>query len=194
MSCLLQLQSWGGRKTAHATLEKSMSICKRFTVCAAAVGLTAAVANAQEAAIATAEMQNLEGQSVGQVQLRESPHGLILTAELAGLPEGPHAFHIHAVGACEPPFQSAGGHFNPDDRQHGMENPQGKHAGDLPNIHVPASGELTVEYFVVGLTLDDLFGEDGTSMVIHAGADDYATDPAGDAGARIACGVVSRQP
>jgi superoxide dismutase, Cu-Zn family len=137
-------------------------------------------------------MHNLDGQSVGQVRLQDSPHGLILTAELTGLPEGPHAFHIHAVGQCEPPFQSAGGHFNPDGHQHGMMNPQGTHAGDLPNIHVPASGELTVEYFVKGLALDDLFGADGTSLVVHADADDYMTDPAGDAGARIACGVISR--
>jgi Cu-Zn family superoxide dismutase len=80
-------------------------------VCAALVGLGAAAASAQETAA---------------------------TAELTGLPAGPHGFHIHTVGACEPPFQSAGGHFNPDDRQHGIENPKGKHAGDLPNIHVPA--------------------------------------------------------
>jgi superoxide dismutase, Cu-Zn family len=168
-----------------------MSIFKRMTVCAAGVALGAAAATAQEWP-ATAQMQNLEGQSVGQVQLRETPHGLIVMADFAGLPEGTLAFHIHAVGECEPPFQSAGGHFNPDGHQHGMENPQGMHAGDLPNIHVPASGELTVEYFVTGLTLDDLFDEDGTSMVVHAGPDDYETDPAGDAGERIACGVITR--
>jgi len=168
-----------------------MSIFKMITVCAALVGVGAAAASAQETA-ATAGMQNLDGQSVGQVRLQETPNGLIVTAELTGLPEGPHGFHIHAVGQCEAPFQSAGGHFNPDGHQHGMQNPQGRHAGDLPNIHVPASGELTVEYFLVGLSLDDLFGTDGTSMVVHAGADDYATDPAGDAGDRIACGVVSR--
>jgi Cu-Zn family superoxide dismutase len=175
----------------HVGVEKPMSIFKRIMVCAALVGLGAAAASAQEAA-ATAEMQNLEGQSVGQVRLQETPNGLIVTAELTGLPEGPHGFHIHAVGECEPPFQSAGGHFNPDGRQHGMENAQGKHAGDLPNIHVPASGQLTVEHFAVGLTLDDLFDDDGSSMMVHAGADDYASDPAGDAGDRIACGVVSR--
>jgi superoxide dismutase, Cu-Zn family len=124
--------------------------------------------------------------------VRDTPNGLIVTARFTGLPEGVRAFHIHAVGACEPPFQSAGGHFNPDGHEHGMENPQGMHAGDLPNLHVPASGELTVEYFVVGLSLDDLFDDDGTSFVVHDGADDYATDPAGDAGPRIACGVVSR--
>ena len=171
-----------------------MSIRKRVTAYAAMVALVAvtAQAQAQEPAGATAEMRNLEGLPVGQVQLRETPHGLIVTAEFNGLPEGAHGFHIHAVGACEPPFQSAGGHFNPDGHQHGMANPAGKHAGDLPNIHVPASGMAAVEHFVVGLTLDDLFGKDGTSLVVHAKADDYATDPAGGAGDRIACGVISR--
>lgn len=169
-----------------------MSIRKRVTVCAAVLALSAAMANAQEQGSATAELQNLEGQSVGQVELQETPHGLIVTAEFTGLPEGSHGFHIHAVGKCEPPFESAGGHFNPDDHQHGMKNPQGKHAGDLPNILVPASGEATVEHFAVGLTLENLSGKGGTSLVVHANADDYATDPAGNAGDRIACGVASR--
>lgn len=169
-----------------------MSICKRITVCAAVVALGAAMADAQETAGATAEIKTLDGQSVGQAHIQETTNGLIVTAEFSGLPEGAHGFHIHAVGQCEPPFKSAGGHFNPDGHQHGMKNPQGKHAGDLPNIHVPASGGATVEHFAQGLTLDDLFGEGGTSLVVHAKADDYATDPAGDAGDRIACGVVSR--
>jgi superoxide dismutase, Cu-Zn family len=169
-----------------------MSIHKTVIGCVAAVALGAGVTSAQDMATATADMLNLEGQSVGQVQVRDTPNGLIVTARFTGLPEGVRAFHIHAVGACEPPFQSAGGHFNPDGHEHGMENPLGMHAGDLPNLHVPASGELTVEYFVVGVSLDDLFDDDGTSFVVHDGADDYVTDPAGDAGARIACGVVSR--
>ena len=169
-----------------------MSLCRRVTVCAAVVVLGTAVANGQEGATATAEMQNLDGQSVGQVQLQDTPNGLIVRAELTGLPEGAHGFHIHAVGACEPPFESAGGHFNPEERQHGMENAQGKHAGDLPNLTVPASGEATVEHFAVGLSLDDLSDEDGSAVVVHANADDYTTDPSGNAGDRIACGVVSR--
>jgi len=169
-----------------------MSICKRVTVCAAAFAVAATAASAQDAATATARMLNLEGQSVGQVQLQETPHGLIVTGEFTDLPEGAHGFHIHAVGECEPPFQSAGGHFNPDEHQHGIENPQGLHAGDLPNIHVPASGELAVEHFVVGLTLDRVLDDDGAAMMVHAGADDYASDPAGNAGDRIACGVIER--
>ena len=169
-----------------------MTLCRRVTVCAAVVALGSAVASGQEGATATAEMQNLDGQPVGQVQLQDTPNGLIVRAELTGLPEGAHGFHIHAVGACEPPFESAGGHFNPEERQHGMENAQGKHAGDLPNLTVPASGEATVEHFAVGLSLDDLSDEDGSAVVVHANADDYATDPSGNAGDRIACGIVSR--
>jgi superoxide dismutase, Cu-Zn family len=167
-------------------------MCKKLSACTAAVAMGAAAASAQDAAVATAEMQNRDGQVVGQVQLQETAHGLIVKSEFTALPEGVLGFHIHAVGECEPPFQSAGGHFNPDGHQHGMENPQGMHAGDLPNIHVPASGELTVENFVMGLTLDDVLDEDGASMMVHAGPDDYATDPAGDAGDRIACGVIER--
>jgi superoxide dismutase, Cu-Zn family len=169
-----------------------MSICKRIIVCAAAAAMASTAASAQDAASATAQMQNLEGQSVGQVQLQETAHGLIVRSEFTALPEGVLAFHIHEVGECEPPFQSAGGHFNPGGHQHGMENPQGLHAGDLPNIHVPASGELTVENFVMGLTLDEVLDEDGASMMVHAGADDYSSDPAGEAGDRIACGVIER--
>lgn len=166
--------------------------CRALAVSAAIMVLGAATAGAQEATTATAELKNLDGQSIGQVELRETPHGLIVTAEVTGLPEGEHGFHIHAVGQCEPPFKSAGGHFNPDDHQHGIENPEGMHAGDLPNLTIPASGEATVEHFAEGLALDDLSDDDGSAVVIHASADDYATDPAGNAGDRIACGVVSR--
>ena len=168
-----------------------MTLCRTVAVSAAIIAFGAA-AGAQEAATATAELKNWDGQSVGQVRLQETPHGLIVTAEVTGLPEGAHGFHIHAVGKCEPPLESAGGHFNPDDHQHGMENPQGMHAGDLPNLTIPASGEATLEHFAEGLALDDLSDDDGSAVVIHANADDYATDPAGNAGDRIACGVVSR--
>lgn len=169
-----------------------MTFRRTLVVSAAILALGAATAGAQQKATATAELKNADGQSVGQVRLKETPHGLIVTAEVTGLPEGPHGFHIHAVGECEPPFKSAGGHFNPDDHKHGMENPEGMHAGDLPNLAVPPSGEATVEHFAEGLALDALFDDDGSAVVIHANADDYATDPAGNAGDRIACGVVSR--
>lgn len=172
-----------------------MSIRKSIVVCAAAFAAAAAVSSAsaaEEARSASAAMHNQEGQPVGQVSLEDTPSGVLIAAEFTGLPEGARAFHIHAVGQCEAPFTSAGGHFNPDGKKHGIKSAEGKHAGDLPNLHVPASGELKVELFAVGLTVDALFDDDGSALVVHAGPDDYETDPTGNAGDRIACGVVSR--
>jgi Cu-Zn family superoxide dismutase len=143
---------------------------------------------------AHAELRNEQGQKVGAATLEQTPHGVLITVDLEGLPAGPHAFHIHEVGKCEPPFQSAGGHFNPTHKKHGILNPAGMHAGDLPNIYVPQDGKLKFDVFATAVTLgkgkSSLFGADGSSLVIHAAPDDYKTDPAGDAGMRIACGVV----
>ena len=145
---------------------------------------------------AHAELHNEQGQKVGEATLKQTPNGVLVTVDLQALPAGEHAFHIHEVGKCEPPFKSAGGHFNPTHKQHGMENAKGMHAGDLPNIYVPENGKLKFDVFATAVTLGEgensLFDADGSALVIHAGADDYKTDPAGDAGARIACGVVTK--
>jgi len=145
---------------------------------------------------ANADLKDAQGQAVGHVTLTETPHGVLMHASLTGLPEGTHAFHIHQTGACVPPFASAGGHFNPAAKQHGINNAMGMHAGDLPNVQVPADGKLTFDVLATGVTLgagpNSLFKEGGTAIVMHASADDYTTDPAGNAGARIACGVVVR--
>ncbi len=142
---------------------------------------------------ARAAMMDANGNAVGEVALRETFQGVLLHARLDGLPPGAHAFHVHTIGACEPPFKSAGGHYNPTGAQHGMDNPEGMHAGDMPNIHVGASGALEIEVLNTMLRLDDaLFDADGAAIVIHAGPDDYKTDPAGAAGPRIACGVIER--
>ena len=142
---------------------------------------------------ARAAMANANGESVGEVVLSRTPHGTLLHAKLTGLPPGAHAFHVHTVGKCEPPFKSAGGHFNPEGVKHGILAEDGVHAGDMPNIHVPESGALEIEVLNTLLTLDaSLFDDDGAAIVIHDGPDDYRTDPAGAAGPRIACGVIEK--
>lgn len=170
-------------------------------VLGAAVLATAAFAHpipatAQGTAAQTAEaaLTSPEGESLGTVTLRPTPYGTLLHAKLTGLPPGVHAFHVHETGTCEPPdFKSAGGHFNPAETGHGFLDDDGVHVGDMPNIHVPDSGALEIEVFNAALVLDDaLFDDDGAAIVIHEGADDYETNPAGAAGARIACGVIER--
>ncbi len=151
-------------------------------------------ASAQQA---RATLRDAGGREVGQATLTERPGGIRIQMDLRGLPPGVHAFHIHEAGRCDPPdFKSAGGHFNPEGRKHGRKNPQGPHAGDLPNILVGPDGAASVELLARGVTLGtgehSLFKPGGTSLVIHAGADDDVTDPAGNAGARIACGVIER--
>ncbi|MBO0766466.1 MAG: superoxide dismutase family protein [Hyphomicrobiaceae bacterium] len=144
---------------------------------------------------AHASLISADRMEVGSASLTETPHGVLISLTLKGLPAGDHAFHIHAVGKCEPPFTSAGGHFNPEGKKHGIMAPGGAHAGDMPNLHIPTGGDLAVEVLNAAVTLEkgkanSLFGTDGTALVIHAGKDDYKTDPTGDAGGRIACGVV----
>ncbi len=166
----------------------------RFTVLLASIAFAAAtVQTAGAAERAMAKLKNPKGESVGEVRLMETPHGTLLHARFSNLPPGAHAFHVHTVGKCEPPFKSAGGHFNPGGKKHGFLAADGLHAGDMPNIHVPASGSLEIEVLNTLLKLDSsLFDADGAAIVLHEGPDDYKTDPAGAAGGRIACGVISR--
>ena len=163
------------------------------TIFLAGRALVAASQTASAGEQASAAMMNANGESVGAVTLRETPQGTLLHAKLENLPAGAHAFHVHAVGVCEPPFKSAGGHFNPGGAKHGMDNAEGMHAGDMPNIHIPDSGALEIEVLNTQLHLDaSLFDEDGAAIVIHDGPDDYVSDPAGAAGPRIACGVITQ--
>lgn len=164
------------------------------TLFAAAVLVAVSVSGAS-AQSAKATFKNADGATVGSADLTQVVDGVFLKVTVKGLPPGEHAFHVHAVGKCEPPFTSAGGHFNPDNKKHGMMSAEGHHAGDMPNLVIPASGELTVEVVNTAVTLDkgkpnSVFKPDGTALVIHASPDDYKTDPTGNAGGRIACGVI----
>jgi Cu-Zn family superoxide dismutase len=146
---------------------------------------------------ATAELKDREGQTIGQAKLTETPHGVLISLNLDRAPAGERAFHIHQVGRCDPPtFESAGGHLNPTGAQHGFLQAKGPHAGDMPNVHVPKDGRLTVETLARGVTLqggkNSLLDADGSALVMHAKPDDYRTDPAGAAGDRIACGLIQK--
>jgi Cu-Zn family superoxide dismutase len=144
---------------------------------------------------ATGEIINSEGQAIGSVNVSQLAAGLQIVAVAEDLPPGVHGFHIHETGQCEPPdFESAGGHFNPTDKPHGFTSDDGPHAGDLPNVHIGDDGTLTVEFVTDRVTLDEgdtaVLDDDGAALVIHADADDYMTDPAGNSGNRIACAVI----
>src|SRR5918999_1716111 len=173
---------------------------RSFLIFIAAVLIAAPVGDtlAAESRAAKAKITNGNRQEVGEATLSETPNGVLIRLSLRQKPEGispgTHAIHIHNVGKCEPPFKSAGDHFNPMNKKHGFFGKDGKHIGDLPNIHVPDNAPLTVEFLVPQSSLGggktSLFDSDGSALVIHQGADDYTTDPAGNSGDRIACGVI----
>jgi superoxide dismutase, Cu-Zn family len=147
---------------------------------------------------ARAELRNAGGQPVGTATFTQVGSVVRVVVEAQGLPRGAHGVHVHSVGKCDPPdFASAGPHFNPLTRQHGALNPQGAHAGDLPNIEVGADGkgrlESTTELLSLGSGTTSIFDADGSALVIHAAPDDFKTDPTGNSGARIACGVISKK-
>jgi Cu-Zn family superoxide dismutase len=161
----------------------------------AAALLGPAIALASPTAVAT--LKDAAGKPVGTATFSTATGGVQVKVQVAGLPPGPHGFHVHAAGLCEAPgFTTAGGHFNPTGKQHGLDNPKGHHGGDLPNLVVGPDGKGEGTATLSGLTLGEgessLFHPGGTAVVIHAGPDDGKTDPAGNSGARIACGVVMR--
>ena len=146
---------------------------------------------------AKAELKNAKGEKVGTATFTDTGAEVKIAIEVSNLTAGKHGFHIHAVGKCEgPDFKSAGGHFNPDEKKHGLDSPEGAHGGDLPNLTVGADGkgkvELTAHHVTLGDGKSSLLQPDGTALVIHAKEDDGKTDPAGNAGDRIACGIVTK--
>lgn len=168
---------------------KIMIVAGLAGVLLASLGLPAAAQTARAA------LKDANGKDVGSAVLTQTPGGVLIAVSVKGLPAGEHAFHVHAVGKCEPPFTSAGGHFNPGSKKHGLMAMEGHHAGDMPNLHIPTSGELMVEVLNSDIALEkgkpnSVFDADGSALVIHANKDDYKSDPTGEAGGRIACGVI----
>jgi superoxide dismutase, Cu-Zn family len=150
---------------------------------------------------ASADFVDRDGKSVGKATLTESPHGVLIHLELRGLQPGAKAIHIHSVGTCDDRqegFVASGGHLNPDGKEHGLFNPAGPDAGDLPNIHVGTQGNFEAEFFTTLASLEGADGrarildQDGAALVIHTNRDDHITQPIGGAGARIACGVIQK--
>jgi len=153
--------------------------------------------NEEMAPMIEVDMIDHKGDSVGQAVLSESEKGVKIALQAEGLEPGEKAIHIHETASCEiPEFTSAGDHFNPEHKEHGIDNPKGYHAGDLPNLVIDPDGSVDLELIVEAVTLkkdakNSLLDDDGSSLVIHEGPDDYKTDPSGKSGKRIICGEIS---
>ena len=179
-----------------------MTIIRLTQASAIAVFSAAVPAAAQVAETLEAQVQTEDGTSAGTVNFEQVEHGLVITARLENLPEGPHGFHIHEQGECTPSFDAAGGHYNPNEAEHGFDTPEGYHAGDLPNIYVASDGTATADFFVPHLTLEEmtddageppytLRDENGSAIMVHADIDDYRAATPDSTGSRIACGVIA---
>lgn len=170
---------------------------KKLLLFSGALSLFVFSISVQAAKKAKADLLNAKGAPVGTAVFTERRGGVQLDLKVSNLTPGLHGLHIHAVGRCQAPdFASAGPHFNPEGKQHGWDNPMGHHLGDLQNLDVGPDGKAHVQVMVPGVTLGEgpnsLFHQGGTALVIHAKPDDGKTDPAGNAGPRIACGVIIR--
>ncbi|MEX1108894.1 MAG: superoxide dismutase family protein [Dongiaceae bacterium] len=167
------------------------NLASGLALLACATIATALPGHAADPVIGTAAMQMADGKDAGSATVTAVPNGLLVSGDFKNLPAGELAFHIHETGQCAPDFEAAGEHLNPNGREHGFYNPEGYHAGDMPNITVADDGTATVEMFNTQIDADavsDLFDDDGAALIVHATADTYEGDA--DFGDRVACGVI----
>jgi Cu-Zn family superoxide dismutase len=188
----------GVRRTAqYPAMTKTLLVSTLFASLLAGSALADDAKKPAPAKPVTVKLSDAKGKSLGTAKLTPDAGGVKIALAVKGLPPGDHAIHIHETAKCDgPDFKSAGGHLNPEHKQHGTDNPQGSHAGDMPNFTVDAKGGSTASVVAPGVTMDDgphsVFTGGGTALVIHEKADDMKTDPAGAAGNRIACGLIKK--
>jgi Cu-Zn family superoxide dismutase len=178
-------------------MRRTLSLLTLLSTGLVAAGCASAPAASNRVAAATAVIVNSDGENRGLAELWQDRDNVVHVAvQFTGMPSGPHGIHFHAVGQCDGAFATAGAHFNPLGRQHGLDNSAGPHAGDAPNFTVGASGTGTATFTTDRISLTEgstsLFDADGSAIVVHAAADDQISQPAGNSGARIACGVVKK--
>ena len=163
----------------------------RSLIFAAPLALAACTMDGEPTGGPVSTLVNKSGQAIGTVRAWNSSGGVTFRIDSGGLPVGIHGVHVHAVGRCDAPdFTTAGSHWNPTNRKHGFQNPEGTHAGDLPNVTAAGNGWVRESVTLPRATYPQLLDADGSALVIHATADDYRTDPSGNSGGRIACAVL----
>jgi Cu-Zn family superoxide dismutase len=165
----------------------------KSVLCAAAFAATLAASPAWAAESASATLKTSDGKDAGTLTLQQTPNGVLVMGDVMNITPGWHAVHLHETGACDGDFTSAGGHFNPAGKEHGFDNPDGYHAGDMPNVYVGDDGKAQFNFLNAQVSLGDgdmsLGDSDGSAVIVHAGKDSYGKDAG--AGAREACGVIT---